>query len=114
MASFFTVGSSNRTISFVIDETYLENLHQNFPSTFANWFWYFWTILTILSSNILVLSWIQLKDKKLIDNMVLYDLLANLSIILIVVLAYPTKVYNDEWICLGVGVVRAFVSVTNR
>ena len=114
MRNNFYVGSTNGTTPFEIEEIYLGNLHKDFPSTTINWFWYFWTIFAILSSNILVLSWIQLKDKKLIDNMVLYDLIANLSIILIVVLAYPTKVYNNEWICLGVGVVRAFVSVTNR
>ena len=114
MKNIFKVESSNETIALEIDEIYLGNLHQNFPQTNVNWFWYFWTISAILGTNILVLSWIQLKDKKLIDNMVLYDLIANLGIIVMVVLAYPTKVFNDKWVCLAVSVVRAFIIVTNR
>lgn len=46
--------------------------------------------------------------------MVVFDIFANLSMIIMFCLAFPSKVFKDELICIAVGVVRAMVSVTNR
>ena len=46
--------------------------------------------------------------------MVLVDSFANLAMISIFLLSYPVRVFNNDWLCLGIGCIRAWVIVLNR
>ena len=50
----------------------------------------------------------------LVDRMVLLDCLANISIIGVMFLAFPTRVWGSSLLCLPITFFRSFVLVLNR
>ena len=55
-----------------------------------------------------------MKENTLVDRMVLLDCLANISIIGVMFLAFPTRVWGSSLLCLPITFFRSFVLVLNR
>ena len=70
--------------------------------------------LTVLLVNALVLLMLKLKEKTLVDRMVLLDCLANISTIGVMFLAYPIRIWGNSYLCLLITFFRGFVVVLNR
>ena len=71
-------------------------------------------IITVLLVNALVLLMLKMKDKTLVDRLVLLDCLANISTIGVMFLAFPIRVWGNSYLCLLITFVRGFVVVLNR
>ena len=70
--------------------------------------------LTVLLVNSLVLLMLKMKEKTLVDKMVLLDCLANISTVAVMFLAFPIRVWGNSYLCLLITFVRGFVVVLNR
>ena len=70
--------------------------------------------LTVLLVNSLVLLMLKMKEKTLVDKMVLLDCLANISTVAVMFLAFPIRVWGNSYLCLLITFFRGFVVVLNR
>ena len=61
-----------------------------------------------------MLAWIRVKERVLVDRMVLLDCLANISTIGVMFLAFPIRVWGNSYLCLLITFFRGFVVVLNR
>ena len=99
----------------VFDEEDLMEVNQNFPVNTFNWSVVGLTNMIILLVNIIVLLWAKIKGKNLVDMMVWMDCLANLSLIGVLFLAYPVRVFDDHsYLCGPIEFYRAFSLIINR
>ena len=99
----------------VFDEEDLMAVNENFPVNTFNWSVVGLTNMIILLVNIIVLLWAKIKGKNLVDMMVWMDCLANLSLIGVLFLAYPVRVFDDHsYICGPIEFYRAFSLIINR
>ena len=89
-------------------------INQDFPWTTSNLAIFITNNLTVITVNVLVLVWLKLKERTLVDRMVLLDCLANISIIGVMFLAFPTRVWGSSLLCLPITFFRSFVLVLNR
>ena len=55
-------------------------------------------IITVLLVNALVLLMLKMKDKTLVDRLVLLDCLANISTIWVMFLAFPIRVWGNSYL----------------
>ena len=70
--------------------------------------------LFVLLVNSLVLLMLKMKEKTLVDRMVLLDCLANISTVAVMFLAFPIRIWGNSYICLLITFFRGFVVVLNR
>ena len=70
--------------------------------------------ITVLLVNALVLLMLKMKDKTLVDRLVLLDCLANISTIGVMFLAFPIRVWGNSYLCLLITFFRGFVVTLNR
>ena len=70
--------------------------------------------VTVLLVNFLVLLMLKMKEKTLVDKMVLLDCLANISTVGVMFLAFPIRVWGKSDLCLLITFFRGFVFVLNR
>ena len=99
----------------VLEDEDLMAVNQNFPENAFNWSVVGLTNLVILVVNIIVLVWARIKGKNLVDMMVWMDCLANLSLIGVLFLAYPVRVFDDHsYLCGPIEFYRAFSLIINR
>ena len=61
-----------------------------------------------------MLVWLKLKERTLVDRMVLLDCLANISFIGIMVLVFPVRVWGNSYLCILITFFRVFVLSLNR
>ena len=55
-----------------------------------------------------------MKDYTLVDRMVLLDCLANISLIGVITLAFPYRVWGSTYLCIPISFFRCFVVALNR
>ena len=89
-------------------------INQDFPWTTSNLAIFITNNLTVITVNVLVLVWLKLKERTLVDRMVLLDCLANIGMIGVMVLAFPVRVWGNTHLCLFITFFRCYVLVINR
>ena len=70
--------------------------------------------LTVLLVNSLVLLMLKMKEKTLVDRMVLLDCLGNISTIGVMFVTFPIRVWGNSYLCLLITFFRGFVTILNR
>ena len=72
------------------------------------------TNLTVFTVNLSVLLWLKIKEKNLVDRMVLLDCLTNMAVVIVLFLAFPIRVWHNNYICYVISSFRCFVLTMNR
>ena len=99
-------------LSFQENSTIFVN--KNFPITLFNMILFGTTNLTVFIVNLLVLFWLKIKDKNLVDRMVLLDCLTNMAVVIVLLLAFPTRVWHNTYVCYIISSFRCFVLTMKR
>ena len=101
-------------VKLAFDSAQIVRINLDFPWTTVNLAAFALNCLTVLTVNAVVLVWLKMKENTLVDRMVLLDCLANISIIGVMFLAFPTRVWGSSLLCLPITFFRSFVLVLNR
>ena len=64
--------------------------------------------------NAVVLLWVKVKDKVLIDKMVTLDCVANIMMAGLLLLAFPVRIWKNVWLSAAITFFRSFSSTLNR
>ena len=107
------VSEDNTTLHFFSPEN-ITYINQDFPLTRTNLAIFITNNLTVITVNVLVLIWLKLKERTLVDRMVLLDCLANIGMIGVMFLAFPVRVWGNTHLCLLITFFRCYVLVINR
>ena len=94
------------------DEVLLIN--QNFPKTDSIVILFGMTVMMVTVVNTVVLVWVKVKDKVLIDKMVTLDCVANIMMAGVLLLAFPVRIWSNVWLCGVITFVSAFAHTLNR
>ena len=105
---------NQRKLNFYFDVEELIRVNFNWKISKLNLILTLTRIITVLLVNALVLLMLKMKDKTLVDRLVLLDCLANISTIGVMFLAFPIRVWGNSYLCLLITFVRGFVVVLNR
>ena len=109
----FNIGSEDKII--FDDETDFLEVNRNFDGTPLHWGIVIGTNSIILLVNVTLMILVRIKERNLIDMMVWMDCLANLSIIGIMFLAFPVRVFdNHPSVCFLIEFYRAVALFMNR
>ena len=105
------LGNNSEPIYF-IEEIVLVN--QNFPKTSFNMVIFFISVAAVLMVNLAVLMWVKVKDRVLVDKMVAIDCIANIMMVGLLLLAFPVRIWNNRYLCVGITFYRVFTVTLNR
>ena len=89
-------------------------LNQNYPYSWFNIIVCVVTGTIILLMNLLVLVSMKVKDKALIDKMVVMDCVANIMLIGVLLCAFPCRVWKNTFLCAGITFFRVFTVTINK
>ena len=89
-------------------------LNQDFPKSWFNIAMFLTTVMMIGVVNILVLAWVKVKDRMLIDKMVTMDCVANIMMIGLLLLAFPARVLNNGFLCAVITFYRVFTTTIKK
>ena len=89
-------------------------LNQNFPKSWLNIAMFLTTVMLIGVVNIIVLVWVKVKDRLLIDKMVTMDCVANIMMIGLLLLAFPSRVWNNSFLCAVITFYRVFTTTIKK
>ena len=106
-----TLASSGQSIHF-FDEVLLIN--KNFPNSDFIVIIFGMTVMMVTVVNTVVLVWVKVKDKVLIDKMVTLDCVANIMMAGVLLLAFPVRIWKNVWLCAAITFFRSFSSTLNR
>ena len=81
---------------YFVEETMLIN--KNFPITVLNLALFVSTVTIVILLNTLVLVWVKVKDKVLIDKMVTLDCVANIMMAGVLLNAFPVRIWSNFWL----------------
>ena len=109
-----TAYSQDKEIELYFDSEQYIHINLNFPWTTLNLVMFVLNNLTVITVNVLVLIWLKLKERTLVDRMVLLDCLANIGMIGVMFLAFPVRVWGNTHLCLLITFFRVFVLSLNR
>ena len=109
-----TAYSQDKEIELYFDSEHYIHINLNFPWTTLNLVMFVLNNLTVITVNVLVLVWLKIKERTLVDRMVLLDCLANISSIGVMLLAFPVRVWGNTHLCLLITFFRVFVLSLNR
>ena len=104
----------NSTVNITFDEDDFLEVNRNFQPSSLHWSAVLLTCVLILLVNMRVLLFTNIKESKLVDLMVLVDCLANLSIIGVLFLAFPVRIFQDTRLCYLIETYRGLSLVINR
>ena len=105
---------NRKRINFFFDVEELVHVNFNLEISLYNLILSITSTLTVLLVNSLVLLMLKMKEKTLVDRMVLLDCLANISTVWVMFLAFPIRVWGNSYLCLLITFFRGFVFVLNR
>ena len=105
---------NRKRINFYFDVEELVYVNFNWKITNFNLILTITGSLFVLLVNSLVLLMLKMKEKTLVDRMVLLDCLANISTVWVMFLAFPIRVWGNSYLCLLITFFRGFVFVLNR
>ena len=109
-----TAYAQGKEIELYFDSKHYIHINLNFPWTPLNLVVFVLNNLTVITVNVLVLVWLKLKERTLVDRMVLLDCLANISFIGIMFLVFPVRVWGNSYLCILITFFRVFVLSLNR
>ena len=109
-----TAYSQDKEIELYFDSEHYIHINLNFPWTTLNLVMFVLNNLTVITVNVLVLIWLKLKERTLVDRMVLLDCLANISFIGVMFLVFPVRVWGNSYLCILITFFRVFVLSLNR
>ena len=109
-----TAYSQDKEIELYFDSEHYIHINLNFPWTTLNLVTFVLNNLTVITINVLVLVWLKLKERTLVDRMVLLDCLANISFIGVMFLVFPVRVWGNSYLCILITFFRVFVLSLNR
>ena len=109
-----TAYSQDKEIELYFDSEHYIHINLNFPWTTLNLVMFVLNNLTVITVNVLVLIWLKLKERTLVDRMVLLDCLANISFIGVMFLVFPVRVWGNSYLCILITFSRVFVLSLNR
>ena len=106
-----TLANSGQSIHFY-EEVLLIN--QNFPKSNFIIILFGMTVVMVTVVNAVVLLWVKVKDKVLIDKMITLDCVANIMMAGLLLLAFPVRIWKNVWLCAAITFFRYFSSSLNR
>ena len=120
MLTFYNISTNIKSITLansgqsihLFEEVLLIN--QNFPKSDLNIILFGMTVVMVIMVNTLVLVWVKVKDKVLIDKMVTLDCVANIMMAGVLLLAFPVRIWGNVWLCAVITFFRSFSSTVNR
>ena len=89
-------------------------LNQNYRDSWFNIIVCVVTGSIILLMNMLVLVSVKVKDKALIDKMVVMDCVANIMLVGVLLCAFPCRVWKNTFLCAGITFFRVFTVTINK
>ena len=89
-------------------------INKNYPRSVLNIFMFSLSVILMVFVNILVLLRVKMKKKVLIDRMVAMDCLANIMMVGVLVLAFPSRIWNNRYLCTAITFYRVFTVTINR
>ena len=109
-----TMFINQRRINFYIDVEELVHVNYNLEISLFNLILPITSTVAVMLVNSLVLLMLKMKEKTLVDRMVLLDCLANISTVGVMFLTFPIRVWGNSYLCLLITFFRGFVVVLNR
>ena len=109
-----TVFINRKRINFYFEVEELVHVNFNLEISLYNLILSITSILTVLLVNSLVLLMLKMKEKTLVDRMVLLDCLGNISTVGVMFVTFPIRVWGNSYLCLLITFFRGFVFVLNR
>ena len=72
-------------------------------------------IIIVLPVNFIIIFWVKvIKDKTMIDDMILYDCIANIGFLSSFAFVHPTRIWGDDIFCCVQLAYRSFFAYFNR
>ena len=105
------LANNGASIHFFEDTVFI---NQNFPKSVVNITMFLITVTIVAVVNMMVLLWVKVKDRVLIDKMVTMDCVANIMMVGIFFLAFPCRVWSNRFLCAGITLFRVFTATINR
>ena len=109
-----TMFINQRRINFYIDVEELVHVNYNLEISLFNLILPITSTVAVMLVNSLVLLMLKMKEKTLVDRMVLLDCLANISTVGVMFLTFPIRVWGNSYLCLLITFFRGFVTILNR
>ena len=109
-----TMFINQRRINFYVDVEELVHVNYNLEILLFNLILPITSTVAVMLVNSLVLLMLKMKEKTLVDRMVLLDCLANISTIGVMFITFPIRVWGNSYLCLLITFFRGFVFVLNR
>ena len=89
-------------------------VNANFETSVSHMLCFLATVTIVTGVNIMALMWVKVKDKVLIDKMVTLDCVANIMMVGVLLLAFPVRIWNNDWLCAGITFFRSLTANLNR
>ena len=89
-------------------------INQNFPKSDFIVILFGMTVVMVIVVNAVVLLWVKVKDKVLIDKMVTLDCVANIMMAGLLLPAFPVRIFKNVWLCAAITFCRLCSSTLNR
>ena len=97
---------------YIFEKTMLIN--KNIPFSVLNLILFVSTVSIVILLNTLVLVWVKVKEKVLIDKMVTLDCVANIMMAGFLLLMFPVRIWNNAWLCIVITFFRSFTVTLKR
>ena len=108
---YINVANVEESIQFLEDVVLI---NQNYPKSSFNIAMFSVTVTLVIVVNLMVLAWVKVKDRVLVDKMVTMDCVANIMMVGLLFLAFPCRVWSNSFLCAGIIFYRVFTITINR
>ena len=105
------IALSGEPIAFTKDNLLV---NQNFSHTSYNYSVVFTTGALVLIVNIVILLWMKVKERVLVDKMVTIDCIGNILMVGLLLIAYPIRIWNNSVLCGIFSCFRVYTVTLNR
>ena len=89
-------------------------INENFSRSALNISIFLLTVTMVIVVNTMVLVWVKVKDKVLIDMMVTMDCVSNIMMVGLLLLAFPSRVWHNHFLCAGITFFRVFTATIDK
>ena len=89
-------------------------INENFSRSALNISIFLLTVTMVIVVNTMVLVWVKVKDKVLIDMMVTMDCVSNIMMVGLLLLAFPSRVWDNHFLCAGITFFRVFTATIDK
>ena len=109
-----TMFLNRKRMNFYFDVEELVHVNFNLEISLYNLILPITSTVTVLLVNSLVLLMLKMKEKTLVDRMVLLDCLGNISTVGVMFVTFPIRVWGNSYLCLLITFFRGFITILNR